>query len=429
MSTKAELLARYRNSLPPFLSPYYADPVQISHGEGSYVFDPDGSKYLDFFGGVLTTMVGHNNPKVTAALQEQAAKVVHSSSLYLNEAMIDVAEKIAELSGIPDARVFLTPSGTEANDAAILLATSYRKSNQIFAMRNSYHGRSHSTQAITSHSSWASTSNSGLKVTFVQGPYKLRSPYPQLDDADYTDACVNDLNQLLQMTSAGDVAALIAEPIQGVGGFATPPSGFFGAMKKELDNRGILYISDEVQTGWGRTGDHFWGYQDHGIVPDMLTFAKGAGNGVALAGVVCRAEIMESINVTHFSTFGGSPLAAAAGLATINYVLENGLQANAKVMGDKMRAGLEAIAADTPWIAEVRGKGLMQAFETVAPGSTEPSPQHAVDTLEAAKQHNLLVGKGGLYGNVIRMAPMLNVTEGEMDEGLASLAAAIKTIG
>ncbi len=428
MSSSSDLLARYRNSLPPFLSPYYKDPIQITHGDGSYVFDVDGESYLDFFGGVLTTMVGHNNPSVTAALQAQAGKVVHTSSLYLNEAMIEVAEKIAGLSGIPNARVFLTPSGTEANDAALLLATSYRKSNQILAMRNSYHGRSHSTQAITSHSSWASTSNSGLKVTFVQGPYKLRSPFASLDDEAFTDACVGDLNQLLAMTSAGDVAALIAEPIQGVGGFATPPSGFFGAMKKELDNRGILYISDEVQTGWGRTGDHFWGYEDHGIVPDMLTFAKGAGNGVALAGVVARAEIMDTIDVTHFSTFGGSPLAAAAGVATIDYVVENDLQGNAKVMGARLRADLDALAAETQWIAEVRGKGLMQAFETVQPGSLEPSPQHAVDMLEAAKAHKLLVGKGGLHGNVIRMAPMLNVTEDEIDEGLDALVKAARSI-
>ena len=426
--TTAELLARYRNSLPPFLSPYYSDPIEITHGEGSYVFDGEGEKYLDFFGGVMTTMVGHNNPAVTAALQEQAGKVVHTSSLYLNEAMIGIAEKIAELSGIPNARVFLTPSGTEANDAALLLATSYRKSNQILAMRNSYHGRSHSTQAITSHSSWASTSNSGLKVTFVQGPYKLRSPFASLDDDAFTDACVGDLSQLLAMTSAGDVAAMIAEPIQGVGGFATPPPGFFGAMKKELDNRGILYISDEVQTGWGRTGDHFWGYQDHGVVPDMLTFAKGVGNGVALAGVVARAEIMETINVLNFSTFGGSPLAAAGGLATIDYVLDNDLQANAKVMGEQMRAGLEAVAAETPWIAEVRGKGLMQAFECVNPGGIEPSAQHATDTLEAAKENKLLVGKGGLHGNVIRMAPMLNTTAEEMDEGLKALSTAIRSI-
>ena len=423
-----ELLERYRRALPSFLSPYYAEPIQIDRGEGSYVFDIDDHRYLDFFGGVLTTMIGHNNPAVTAAIQEQAGKVLHTSSLYLSEPMIALAEKIAELSGIPDARVFLTPSGTEANDAAILFATSYRKSNQLLAMRNSYHGRSFTTQAVTSHSSWSSTSLSGLQVTFVQGPYKLRSPFASLDDDDYTDACVDDLSQLLTMTSAGDVAALIAEPIQGVGGFATPPDGFFGSMKKELDNRGILFISDEVQTGWGRTGDHFWGYEAHGITPDILTFAKGVGNGVTLAGVVARAEIMDTIEVLNFSTFGGNPLSSAGGLATINYVLDNNLQANAKAMGDRFRAGLDELAAKTPWIAEVRGKGLMQAFETVNPDGLEPSPQRAGEMLEGTKVQNLLVGKGGLYGNVVRMAPMLNVTADEIDEGLAALHAAAEAI-
>ncbi len=424
-SGTASLHERYKRALPSFLKPYYAEPIAIERGDGSYVWDQNDHRYLDFFGGVLTTMIGHNNPAVTAAVQSQAGKVMHTSSLYLSEPMIALAEKIAELSGIPDARVFLTPSGTEANDTAILLATSYRKSNQILAMRNSYHGRSFTTQAITSHSSWSSTSVSGLQVTFVQGPYQLRSPFRDFDDEAFTRAGVDDLTQLLTMTSAGDVAALIAEPIQGVGGFATPPDGFFGAMKKELDNRGILYISDEVQTGWGRTGDHFWGYQAHDLVPDMITFAKGVGNGVALAGVVARAEIMDTINVLNFSTFGGNPLVSAAGLATIDYLLEHDLQHNAKVMGDRFRAGLDAIAADTPWIAEVRGRGLMQAFETAAPESLEPMPSHATAVLEATKAQDLLVGKGGLYGNVIRMAPMLNVTADEIDEGLEALRVAV----
>jgi 4-aminobutyrate aminotransferase len=424
----SDLLQRYRNVLPSFLSPYYAEPVTIDHGEGGWVFDADGTKYLDFFGGVLTTMVGHNNPEVTKAVQSQAGKVMHTSSLYLSEPMIALAEKIAELSGIPDARVFMTPSGTEANDTAILLATSYRKSNQVLAMRNSYHGRSFTAQAITSHSSWSSTSLSGLQVTFVQGPYKLRSPFASLDDADYTDACVDDLGQLIAMTSAGDVAALIAEPIQGVGGFATPPDGFFGSMKKELDNKGILYISDEVQTGWGRTGDHFWGYEAHGIVPDMLTFAKGVGNGITLAGIVARAEIMDTIEVLNFSTFGGNPLSAAGGLATINYVLDNNLQDNALHMGARLRAGLEALAAETPWMAEVRGRGLMQAIEMVEPDSLEPSVSRTGEFHEACRRHGLLVGKGGLYGNVIRMAPMLNVSEDEIDTGVAAMRAAAAEI-
>ena len=423
-----ELLRRYKAALPSFVNPYYADPIEIDRGEGGYVYDSDDNRYLDFFGGVLTTMVGHNNPVVTAAVQKQAGKVMHTSSLYLSEPMIALAEKIADLSGIPDARVFLTSSGTEANDTAVLLATSYRKSNQMLAMRNSYHGRSFTTQAITSHSSWSSTSISGLQVSFVHGPYKLRSPFAHLEGEDFTNACVDDLVQLIDMTSAGDVAGLIAEPIQGVGGFATPPNGFFSSMKKELDNRGVLFISDEVQTGWGRTGEHFWGYQAHDIIPDMLTFAKGVGNGLALAGIVARAEIFDTIDVLNFSTFGGNPLSAAGGLATIDYVLDNDLQKNALEQGERLRAGLDALADKHDWIVEVRGKGLMQAFEVVEPGSLQPSGERTMQMHQATKDHGLLVGKGGLYGNVIRMAPMLNVSDVEIDAGLATLETAANTI-
>ena len=353
----ADLHARYRAVLPSFLAPMFVEPVSIDRGEGSYVFTREGDRYLDFFGGVLTTMIGHAHPKVVAAVQEQAARVMHTSTLYLSEPMIALAEKITALSGIPDARVFFTASGTEANDTALLLATSYRRSNQVLAVRNSYHGRSFTAQAITSHSSWSSTSISGLDVNFVQGGYRLRSPFRDLDDAAFTQACVDDLAQVLDMMSAGDVACMIAEPIQGVGGFATPPDGLLGAFKKELDARGILLISDEVQTGWGRTGQHFWGYEAHGVVPDMLTFAKGVGNGAALAGVVARAEIMDTIEVTSFSTFGGNPLSCAAGLATLQAVEEEGMQANAKAMGERLVAGLEPVVAATSWIAELRGKG------------------------------------------------------------------------
>jgi 4-aminobutyrate aminotransferase len=425
MTTSAELLARYRRVLPSFVSPYYAEPISIDHGDGGYVWDLEGNRYLDFFGGVLTTMIGHDNRAVTDAIQAQAAKVLHTSTLYLSEPMIELAEMIAEQSGIPDARVFFTPSGTEANDTAILLATSFRKSNQVIAVRNGYHGRSFTTQAVTSHSSWSSTSLSGLQVQFVQGGYRLRSPFAGLDDEAYTDACVNDLVQLLDMTSSGDVACMIAEPIQGVGGFATPPDGMFGRFQKELSNRGILFISDEVQTGWGRTGDHFWGYQAHGIVPDMLTFAKGVGNGTSLAGIVARAELMDTIKVLNFSTFGGNPLSAAAGRATLQYVLDHDLQGNAKQMGARFAAAMQPVADATSWIAEMRGRGLMWAFEICEPGSIEPDKTRTAEFHEACRRHGLLVGKGGLYGNVIRLAPMLNVTEDELDIGIGALNAAI----
>ncbi len=429
MTTSADLFHRYRRALPPFIAPYYAEPISIDRGEGSYVWDLEGNKYLDCFGGVLTTMIGHNNPAVTKAVQEQAAKVMHTSTLYLSEPMIELAEKIAAQSGIPDARVFFTTSGSEANDTAVLLATSYRKSNQMLAMRNSYHGRSFTTQAITSHSTWSSTSLSGLQVTFVQGGYRLRSPFRDFDDDEYTAACVDDLAQLLDMTSAGDVAGLIAEPIQGVGGFATPPDGFFGQIQKELANRGILFISDEVQTGWGRTGEHFWGYEAHGVVPDMLTFAKGVGNGITLAGIVARADIMDTIKVLNFSTFGGNPLSAAAGLATLDQVLSNGLQANAKEMGARFHAGFAPVADATPWIAELRGRGLMWAFEICHEGGIEPDKERTAAVLEACKDHRLLVGKGGLYGNVIRLSPMLNSTAEEIDELVEALTAAVADVG
>jgi 4-aminobutyrate aminotransferase len=423
-----DLLTRYRRVLPSFLSPYYAEPLAIDRGSGSYVFTTEGTRYLDFFGGVLTTMIGHDHPAVTAAVQAQAAKVMHTSTLYLSEPMIEFAEMVAEASGIPDARVYFTPSGSEANDAAILLATSYRRSNQLLAIRNSYHGRGFSTQAVTSHSAWRSTSTTGLQVQFVHGGYRLRSPFRDLDDDAFVDACVGDLVQLLDMTSSGDVAAMIAEPIQGVGGFATPPDGLFGRFGKELANRGILFISDEVQTGWGRTGDHFWGYQAHAIVPDMLTFAKGVGNGITLAGVVARAEIMDTIKVLNFSTFGGNPLSAAAGIATLRTVQTENLQANAKQMGARFEAAMRPLADTTPWIAELRGRGLMWAFEICEPGGLEPDKPRTGEFHEACKRHGLLVGKGGLYGNVVRLAPMLNVTADELDEGVAAITAAIAEV-
>ena len=253
VSTDADLAARYRRVFPSFLTPYYAEPISIDHGSGSYVWTNDGTRYLDFFGGVLTTMIGHDHPEVTAAVQAQAAKVMHTSTLYLSPPMIEFGEMVCAASGIPDARVYFTPSGSEANDAALLLATSYRRSSQVLAVRNSYHGRGFATQAVTSHSSWRSTALSGLQVQFVQGGYRLRSPFRELDDEAYVEACVDDLVQLLDMTSAGDVAAMIAEPIQGVGGFAAPPDGMFGRFAKELvEPRDPVHL----RRGADRLGSH-----------------------------------------------------------------------------------------------------------------------------------------------------------------------------
>lgn len=418
--------------MAPYLNPLYTSPISIDRGEGSFVWDVEGNQYLDFFGGVLTTMIGHNNPAVTEAIQSQASKVLHTSTLYLSEPMIELAEEIGAASGIPDARVFFTTSGSEANDTALMLATSYRNSNEILAMRHSYHGRTFATQAITSQSTWLSSRISGLSVNYVQGPYRLRSPFQNMQDEEFTNACVTDLQQILDTATTGNVACLIFEPIQGVGGFAIPPDGFYGEMSKVLSNYGALLISDEVQTGWGRTGDHFWGYQAHGIIPDMLTFAKGVGNGITLAGVVARAEIMENVTALNFSTFGGNPLSAAAGLATFREVKDQNMQRNASEMGKRLKDGLHAIVNDTSWIGDLRGRGLMVALEIVGtePGEeiAEPFPERAAEFLEACKDQGLLLGKGGAYGNVIRITPMLNATASEIDQGIEAISAAIKSI-
>ncbi len=306
-----------------------------------------------------------------------------------------------------------------------MLATQYRKSNQILALRGSYHGKSHSAVAITGQKSWSATSLSPFQVTYVHGGYKLRSPFGHLPDDEFTQACVNDLRDLLDIATAGDVAAMIAEPIQGVGGFVTPPDGFFGALKEVLDEHGILFITDEVQTGWGRTGEQFWGYQAHGITPDLLTFAKGLGNGLAMAGVVARAEIMDCLKANSISTFGGNPLATAGALANLSYVLENDLQTNALKVGNRLKNGLHTIADEVPEIVEVRGKGLMLGVEFGHETDGSPDPELTARVMEEAKSEALLIGKGGLYGNTLRIAPPLSITEDEADEGLEKLKAAI----
>jgi 4-aminobutyrate aminotransferase len=428
MGIHQELTERTRAVLPSWLALYYDEPIAIDRGEGRTVWDLEGNEYLDFFGGILTTMTAHSLPEVTAAINEQAAKVLHTSTLYLNQPMVELAEMVAEMSGIPDAKVFFTPSGSEANDAAILLATSYRKSNQVLALRNSYHGRSFTAIALTAHRSWSPTGYTGLNVQYVQGPYKIRSPYKDLSDDAFIDAAVDDLHQVIDMMTSGDVACMIVEPIQGVGGFATPPDGFFKRFKDVLDEYGILFVSDEVQTGWGRTGEHMWGYQAHGITPDIMTFAKGIGNGLSIGGVVAPAEIMDCIGANSISTFGGNPLASAGALANLNYLIENDLQGNALKQGTRLYEALLPVTEETPWILELRGKGLMLAIETVEPNSDMPDADRAGRLLEECRKRGLLIGKGGLYGNVLRIAPPLTVTEQEIDTASEIIADSVSAI-
>ncbi|MEU3214727.1 aspartate aminotransferase family protein [Streptomyces sp. NPDC006971] len=415
---------------PGWLTLYYKNPLEITHGEGRHVWDADGRRYLDFFGGILTTMTAHALPEVTKAVGEQAGRIVHSSTLYLNRPMVELAERVATLSGIPDARVFFTTSGTEANDTALLLATAYRRSNQVLAMRNSYHGRSFSAVAVTGNSAWSPTNLSPLQTLYVHGGVRSRGPYAHLGDAEFIAACVADLEDLLGHTRPP--AALIAEPIQGVGGFTSPPDGLYAAFRRVLDRHGILWISDEVQTGWGRTGEHFWGWQAHGRngPPDILTFAKGIGNGMSIGGVVARAEVMNCLDANSISTFGGSPVTMAAGLANLSYLLEHDLQGNARRVGGLLIERLRAVGAASDCVREVRGRGLMIGIELVKPGTDRANPEAATAVLEAAREGGLLIGKGGGHDtSVLRIAPPLSLTIPEAEEGAEILGRALRAVG
>ncbi|MGW8763889.1 aspartate aminotransferase family protein [Streptomyces sp. NPDC055815] len=425
-----DLYARHKAVIPDWVALYYRDPLEITHGEGRHVWDAEGRRYLDFFGGILTTMTAHALPEVTKAVSEQAGRIIHSSTLYLNRPMVELAERVAGLSGIPDARVFFTTSGTEANDTALLLATAYRRSNQILAMRNSYHGRSFSTVGITGNRAWSPTGLSPLQTLYVHGGVRTRGPYAGLTDERFIEACVADLEDMLGQTRSG-VAALIAEPIQGVGGFTSPPDGLYAAFRRVLDRHGILWISDEVQTGWGRTGDHFWGWQAHGQAgpPDILTFAKGIGNGMSVGGVVARAEIMNCLDANSISTFGGSPVTMAAGLANLAYLLEHDLQGNARRVGGLLIERVRAAAAGVAAVREVRGRGLMIGIELTEPGTDRANPDAASAVLEAARENGLLIGKGGGHNtSILRIAPPLSLTVSEAEEGAAILEQALRSL-
>jgi 4-aminobutyrate aminotransferase len=426
----SELLERHRAVIPNWVGIYYDEPIEIVSGQGCRVTDGQGRTYLDFFAGILTNMLGYDVPEVREAVQRQIATgVVHTSTLYLIRNQVELAEKIIKLSGIANAKVYFTNSGTEANEVALLAALSARQANQVLGMRGSYHGRSFGVVAVTGVAAWKMSSLNPFGTHYLHGTDRQLPAYRDLSDAEFIKVCVDDLRALL---SAGvhpaDVGCLLAEPVQGVGGFTMAPDGLFAAYKEVLDEHGILLVSDEVQTGWGRTGEHFWGMSAHGVTPDAMTFAKGLGNGFAIGGVVARGELLDGIRGNGISTFGGNPLATAAASATLDYLLSHDLQRNAAVTGRIIIDGLRDAAATLDIVGDVRGKGLMFAVDLVDPATGKASPPLAAKMLEATKERGLLVGKGGLYGHTLRMAPPLTLTEADAKEGLGILIDALTAV-
>lgn len=428
VSAHDDLLARHRRVLPDWLTLSYEEPIALVEGRGCEVVDAEGNRYLDLFGGISTTMCGHNVPEVVEAVRAQAGRILHTSTLHLVEPMIELAEEITALSTIPDARVFFTTSGTEANEAALLIASSARRSHQVLAVRNSYHGRSFATMAVTGNRGWSPSALSPFVVHYVQSGYRFRSPFRDRSDDAFREAIVDDVRDVLATCTAGDVAAMVVEPIQGVGGVVEPPLGTWGAVQAVLREHGILFVSDEVQTGWGRTGDHFWGFQAHGVEPDLITFAKGLGNGLPIAGVVAPASLMATIGARSISTFGGGPLVAAGALANLRYLLDHDLQANAAEQGRRLRSVLDPLVERIDAVAEVRGRGLMIGIELVRPDGRTPAPELAAGAMEACRRRGVLVGAGGLHGNCLRIAPPLSISAEEAATGASAVADALAEV-
>ncbi|PWC05588.1 aspartate aminotransferase family protein [Agromyces badenianii] len=423
-----DLLARHHAVMPDWMALYYEEPLELVSGSGRRVLGSDGVEYLDFFGGLLATMIGHSIPEISDAVASQAHRIMHSSTLYLISSQVELAEKIAAVAPVDDPRVFFVNSGSEAVETALALATSQRKSNQVLALRGSYHGRSFATVGVTGIRAWSATPLSPLQVSYVHSGYRLRSPFRDLNEADFVAACKEELQTIIETSTAGRIAAFLYEPVQGAGGFATPPVGFFRAMKEVLDPYEVPFISDEVQSGWGRTGAAFFATEHFGIRPQMITFAKGLANGLSIGGVVGEAAFVNAAEANSISTAGGNPVAMSAANAVLDYIRDHDLQRNADAMGRRLRDGLATIARRYPLIGEVRGMGLMIGVELVGADGFSRAVTETTAVLEAARREQLLIGRGGLYGNVLRITPPMTVTAAEVDEALDKLERAIASV-
>jgi len=421
LSRSEEVIRKHREYLWPSVTNFYQHPLVADRAHMQHVWDLDGRKYLDFFGGILTISVGHTNPKVTAKIKAQVDRLQHTSTLYPTEAIVALAEKVAQITPGKLQKSFFTNSGTEANEAAILLARMATGAFDVIALRHGYSGGSSLAKAVTGQAPWRAGGVVNVGMAHAINPYCYRCPL-HLKYPDCGVACANDVENLIQTGTSGHVAAFIAEPIQGVGGFITPPPEYFKIVFNTVKKYGGLFISDEVQTGFGRTGKHWFGIEHWEVVPDIITCAKGMGNGVPIGATVTTAELAASYRGLNISTFGGNPVTSVAARATIEVIEEENLRENSAAVGAYFRDNLENLQRKYPLIGDVRGKGLMQGLELVKDRVTkEPAPEATAQLLERARENGLLVGKGGLYGNVIRLSPMLNISRSDVDEAIRLL--------
>jgi 4-aminobutyrate aminotransferase-like enzyme len=420
-SRSEEIVRKHKEFIWPAVTNYFREPLVADHASMQYVWDIEGNRYLDFFGGILTIGVGHCNPKVTSKIKAQVDKLQHTSTLYPNEAIVALAEKLAQITPGKLQKSFFTSSGTEANEAAILLARMAGPSYDVVALRHAYAGSSALAKGVTGQAPWRKAGVVSVGVSHAVNPYCYRCPL-HLKYPECGVACASDVENLIQTGTSGSIAAFIAEPIQGVGGFITPPPEYFKIVYRIVKNYGGLFISDEVQTGFGRTGRKWFGIEQWEVTPDIITCAKSMANGTPVGATITTAELADKFQGLTISTFGGNPVTSVAARAVIEVIEEEKLLENTHVVGGYLRKKLEEMKDKYPLIGDVRGMGMMQGLELVRDLKTrEPAPAETTELMERARGNGLLVGKGGLYGNVIRMAPPMNISKSDVDEGVRLL--------
>lgn len=414
--TKQEIILAQKEFLFPAVFHYFSEPLVITHAKDQYVWDADGNRYLDFFGGIVTVSVGHCNDEVNRKIHEQTDKLQHVSTVFATEPQVSLAKKIASIT--PEQKLtksFFTNSGTEANETAILAARCYTGATEIVALRHSYHGRSAMAMALTGQSAW----RLGMPqpgIVHAHNAYCYRCPFG-LEYPSCGVACAKDMEEVIRTTTSGRIAGFIAEPIQGVGGFITPPKEYFPIVAEIIRKYGGVFISDEVQTAWGRTGNKWFGIEHWGVMPDIITSAKGLGNGTPIGLTIAKPEIADATRGAQISTFGGNPIATTAAKAVLDFIEEKNLLQNVADVGAYLRSKLLELKDKHELIGDVRGMGLLQAVELVQDRKTKaPATAETVRIMEAARDNRIMLGKGGMYGNVLRLSPPMNISRSDVDE-------------
>lgn len=422
-----EIRELHKKYLFPCVGNFYQESLPLVRGKGTSLWDADGREYLDFFGGILTVSLGHCDDEVNAKIKEQVDTLQHTSTLYPTPPIVLLAKRLAEIAPGELSQTFFTSSGTEADETAVMLAKIATGQSEVIVQRHSYSGRSHLNTSMTSHSNYRPLPTSIAGIKHIPAPYCYRCPF-KLEYPSCDVACARDMQELIQTTTNGHPAAFIAEPVMGVGGFVTPPKEYFQITAEIVREHGGLFIADEVQT-FARTGDTWWGIEQFGVVPDIMTTAKGIANGVPMGITITRPEIAAKWTASTISTFGGNPVSCVAATATLDAIDSRGLLANAAKAGAHLRGKLEALQEKHALIGDVRGMGLMQAIELVEDRQTKTPAKKAIGALfEETKKLGLLIGKGGLYGNVCRITPPLNVTIEEIDRAMALLDQAFTAV-